>query len=339
MVNELKVELYKAFYKYLSKHIKKTLSWSDWEILKKHQDFMHSLEKETVYEHKTEQIQIELNDFIKKHLESDFSKVQSYAKSFNPKIKEEISPVTEGQGGVGNFVAFVVTASLTHNAAIKTRLKNTYYALATMRQCLDENGLLLDEINKRVDYRLFNFVIKDKSTGKSKTIAHYHISKETLDGYVNFFNAGQSMRVNGKFIAFKNENDVIITATKLKNQEELDLYKKRYRIYGDNDFTRKPICVDVTHDLISSRVQNNIHTEANKNTFKELVANNEIMQAIDKALERSDLSNEDDKNLILLKSRLNELKDYKIKGISENGEYSRSFNAIKIAFLEVISSW
>ena len=340
MANELKIELYKVFYKYLSTHIKKNLSWSDWEILKKHQDFMQSLEKEIVYEHKIHQIQTELNDFIKKHIEGDLAKFQSYAKSFNIKIREEINPVPEGKGGFGDLVVFAVTATITYNAAIKTRLKNTYYTLATMRQCLDDYGLLLDEINKRVDYHLYNFVIKDKCTGKSKTIAHYHITKETLDSYVNLFNEGQSMRVSGKFVAFKNENDIIITATKLKNQEEIDLYKKRYRVYGDNDFARKAICVDVTHDLISSQVQvNNTKTEESTNAFKNLITKNEVMKAIDMALEKSGLSKEDEKNLILLKSRLNELKDYKIKGISENSEHSRLFNAIKSAFLEVVSSW
>ena len=339
MANELKIELYKFFYKYISTHIKKPLSWSDWEILKKHHDFVSSLDKETVLEYKIKQAQTELNDFIKKYLDGDFSKVQSYAKSFNTKIKDEINLIPEGQGGLGNLVAFVVTASLTHSAIIKVRLKNTYHALITMRQCLDEYGLLLDEINKRVDYGLYNFVIKEKSFGKTKTIAHYQISKEVTDGYVNYFNTGQSMRVKGKFVVFKNENDVIITATKLKNEEEIDLYKKRFRIYSDNDFTRKSICIDVTHDLISSKVQDNIPSDGHKNPLKELISNNEIKKAIDIALEKSDLSNQDERNLILLKSRYNELKNQKIIGIFENGEYNRELNAIKNSFLEVINTW
>ena len=248
------------------------------------------------------------------------------------------------QNAEGNLLYQIALAAQIGSAKTKIRtqelkkhLKNTYEAILTAKKCLSERGLLLEEINSRPNYALYNFILTDKTAARGRTLPHYFIEKDKLDEYVHAFNSEQSMRINGKPFEFSHKSDVLITATKLKTVEEVELYKKRYGIRGDMSFAKSAICSVLTSQLITSNMS--IQSPKPTKSIDDLVKKGKIKDALELALAEIHLSEDDRTELTLALSWFNKLEDDKRKGVITNGEYKADYAKITLGLIHKIKEW
>jgi uncharacterized protein YktA (UPF0223 family) len=214
----------------------------------------------------------------------------------------------------------------------KQKLKNTYETLLTVKKCLADCGLLLQEINKRSEYTFYNFVLVDKTKPKRETFWDYLTTRKQLDEYVNTQNEGNSMRIKGKFWEFSPKTDITITATKFKNEEEIKLYKKLKGIRDDKAFSKCDMCLDITVQLISSKI---IHKNANSlKSINDLIKSSKIKAALELQLKKTELLPYDKNYFIQLLSRLNKLETDKGIGIVTDSEYRTVYNQITDALIQ-----
>lgn len=338
MVDENKISSYQEFYKTILKFLKKSEHGIDWSILEKHKGFVESLYVKTVYDNQIETVQKEFDGFIKELTRLNQEWMICYCASFNSNIdlKNEIEPQQQYDG---NLLMHIALAAL-HTSAIsdftsrklKRLLRNTHQSLLTIKKCLTNCGLLMVEINKRQEYTLYNFVLIDKTNPKRETFSHYLITKEQLDDYINTRNEGKSMNIKGRFWQYSPKTDITITATKFKNVEEINLYKKLISIRDDRAFSKSAMCIDKTTEFISPKVPQPI-TKAVKSIY-DLIKESKIKEALELALKKTDISQEDKTDITFQLARLNKLEKDNKKGIISDSEYRLEYHKLTDAVIQ-----
>jgi hypothetical protein len=342
MVNEDKIEGYQVFYNTIVKYLKLPDNRIDWSILKKHQGFIGKINEKTVDDDDIKAVQKELSDFIKTLTRLTQTWLICFCANHNTKIDLKEEPLPKEPQSDNILLQVVVAMSygpalaLIASRKLRRELKNTFEALLTIKRCLDKCGLIIDEINKRPDM-LYNFVLIDKTEVKKQSYAHYFITKAQLEVYVNANNSGQHMRIDGKFFKFSPITDITITATKFKNVEEIDLYKKLERIRNDAAFAKSAMCTKVTNDFIPSNVPNELPKPVK--SIHDLIETGKIKDAISLASYHVKSSTEDKDEFTLLTSRLSHLESEKRKGLVKDDAYISEFNRIKNSLIEKVREW
>jgi Effector-associated domain 11 len=233
MPDEFKICAYQSLYDWIKKNSKKDFSYDLHVILRQHEAILHftpfSLPLYTTAQ--------ELNKFVNTYFYVTFEQLCQMCAAFNDKIK--LGSQLTGRGFMPDTL---------QNAY------NIYQSLLTVRQCLNDYGFLVEEIMKRKTFHFFHFIVKSDKNGKKQTNAHYNIGKNKLDEYIEIFNKKESMRLNGKYVAFYEENDIYVIGTKLNTEVEIEQFKKRRRISNDAEFAKSFICKDLTSEFVSAKL-------------------------------------------------------------------------------------
>jgi Effector-associated domain 11 len=346
MVDENRIDSYLRFYNELSNALKLHKSSINWGILETHKDFMEKLKsKAVVFDYEVKRVQEALDTFIKEFTSLNHYFLTNYCALFDKTIDvvDKSRPVIKS--GI-DVAAQLLTMYLVPSAIqvatsedLKRNLKTTYYSLVFIKKCLNDGGLLLDDIKRRDDYTFYNFVLVDKTNPKKETFSHYLIRKEQLDEYVNVRNEGKSMNIKGRYWEYSPKTDITITATKFKSLEEIERYKKHQRLNNDKSFMSSDMCVNITSQLISAKVSVEAFKQLPKpvQSIRDLIQSGKIKDALDLALKKKDISKEDDEFLMLQSARLNKLEIDNKKGVAD--KYTIEFNKIADAFISKINEW
>jgi Effector-associated domain 11 len=345
MIDENKIDSYLRFYNAVSESLKplKPRQYSiDWAILEKHKDFVESLKsKVLILDYEVRRVQEELDKFVKELTSLPLTQIVNYSLNYNSEInlgektKINFNDRNEVLAHLAVDLIFPSYQQSTVSRDIKRHLKNTYYSLATVKKCLSDGGLLLDDIKRRANYTFYNFVLIDKTEVRKKTYHHYYITKVELDNYVQLYNAEKDMRIDGKFFAYSPKTEITITATKFKNEEEIDRYKSHKRLYNDKPFLSSDMCVKITSQFISAKVSEKL-TKPVK-SIRDLIKASKIKEAMELGLKEKDISKDDDDFLTLLLSRLNKIEVDNKKGVAN--DYKTEFNKITDALISKIKEW
>lgn len=348
MVDENKIDTYRAFYDIVVKFLKLTDTKIDWSILKKHQSFINSLVSASVYDYEVKSVQKELADFTKELTRINETWLICACAPHNSKIdlKSEIDPEkTYSYSSNKNNLILEIAYSVALASAkgerdyreAKRHLKNTYYSLLTVKKCIDNCGLLMDDICKRPNYMCYNFILIDKTESKKKRYSHYFITKAQLDDYVNANNEGQNIRIKGKFWEYSPKTDITVTATKFKNEEEIRLYKKLRRIHSDAAFLKCDMSFDITSQLIPSKIS--VKSPKSVKSINDLIKDGKIKEALNLALNSSKASKEDNSELTLLTSRFTQLEKNKRNGLISDNDYDVVLNKITDSLIAKVNEW
>lgn len=340
MVDEKKIDSYREFYNTITDFLKIPAYKIDWRILEKHQGLVESLDVKTNNDVQVETAQEEFDNYVKTL--TDFPIVRlTVVKSaeFNIKINVKAEmPETKRKSppqDVSGFLLNVINSMTEYSAQVekdkkinKQKLKNTYETLLTVKKCLADCGLLMEEIKKRPEPTFYNLILIDKTETKKQTYSHYYITKEQLDDYVNARNEGKSMYIKGRFWQYSPKTDITITATKFKNEEEIKLYKKLIGLRDGNDkaFSNSGMCLDITAQLISPKF---FHTPLEPiKSIQKLIEEGKIKEALKLTINDAETSEDKKHKLILLSARFNTLEDNKRKDIISTDKYNLEFNKI-----------
>lgn len=336
---EEKIDSYRNLYKLIKEFLIQSEYRIDWSILKKHQSFIENLDAKTLYDHEVETVQKELNNFIKTLTNFTWTDlVIINCAKFNYKInlKQEIEPKEPSSNNplyqLVVAMSYGTALASVHSKKIKRNLKNTFETLITVKKCISDCGLLIEDIKRRPNYMLYNFVLVDKTEIKKETYSHYYITKKELNDYLNLRELGQPITIKGKYWAYSPNTHITITATKFKDEEEISFYKELKGIRSDLAFSKCVMCSDITSQLISSKVPDKLPQPVK--SVHDLIRNNKIKDAIDLVSNNIKASQEDKDELILLESRFNKLETDKRKGLTVDGLYDAEFNRIKTALID-----
>lgn len=337
MVNEIKIDKYRILYETIVKHLKNPNQKIDWTILERHKNFLEAIKIKSYSDNDFNIVEKDFYTFLDSVTKQSLEQIHAFYAQFNPKINLKSEKITHLLDNTTLLVIAkeILADYLILNKERKRLLLNTYESLKIMQIAVSNFGLLMNEINKRDFIHLFSFILTEKSNKKSKTIPHYYISEETLYQYVKNFNHGQSMRINGKFVAFKNENDVKIVATRLKNMEEVNLYKQLKHLSSDTAFLKSEICKDITSNLISPLAH---APQIAAKSIDALVKEGETKKALELALKKDNLTQEDKNGLILLLSRFSTLEKEREKGFITPDQFKTDCTQITHSFIQIIEA-
>lgn len=253
MPDEFKICTYQLLYDWINKHLKKEFGYNDREILKRHAVLNYTSNE--IPRHQLELAQKELDSIIQANMWISANECIKMCSTFNSKIQ-----IPDDKKETLHIVAEVLAnAYLNINLNLRQKCCNTYQSIITIIQCLSDKGFLFHEIDKREPH-FYHFILTEKDESKKRIIAHYNINKKELNEYVKDFMDKKPMRINGIYVNFQEKNDILITATKLNTDAEIELFKKRYRITKDADFTKNSICKNVTKQFISSKISSQNQT-------------------------------------------------------------------------------
>jgi hypothetical protein len=334
---ELKIGIFKNLYEYISQSKKDYISHNDWQILKNNEERIVKIENQSNYELK--KLGKEFHNFLDKHFSFDISKLHTMCWRFSDKIdlvrKDSKSDYSNHHPVTGLLISLMESQLLEAKEIIELKriIKNHYESLKIIRKCLDDYGLLFDEIKKRIEYQRFNFIVSAKTAKGKSNKYHCNIDKLLLEKYVNWFNSHgeKNILIDGKSVAPNIENDVFISATNL-TQDEIVLYKKK-RSLTDLGFAKCSICINITTDMIDVELPKLANTFVLKEkSFDDCIKKNDIIKAI-KILETM-TTQDDDNELLMLEGRFNRLERNRRKGTVVNADYEVEINRITAALVE-----
>jgi hypothetical protein len=343
--NEDEIQKYMSLYHWITKNLKKSPSYYEWKAFEELEPLVQTIDKLLVSDIKT--LEQKLQDFTNQYFTATPFALHTQCAHWNQKIglKSKLVQLTY------NHISDNIQRSLaiwrdnlidaTQTKAEQNRLIiNTYYSLSVVKKCLKETGLLLDRIAQRSDNQLFNFIVIDETGKRKKNTAHFLIAEDLLAQYVSCRNLGQEMYVKGIYVPYKKENSVIITATKLKNKEEIGLYKKRFGRMSDLEFAHSAIFNNITETKIPIQVpvipiNNVVNNEVSTllQLVKDCLEKDNLRQAIQIVLDQGDIAADDKDDFILIKARLVDLERAKASGTSSQEEYNRERIKIRQAIL------
>lgn len=341
MADESKIEDYRHLFEMVQRHAVKSVHFIDWQILEKHKLFIKNIERANSTD--IGNVQKEFNSFLTEQGDISFAGIYFFSYYIHTKVNLKPAPAPRKPNfdDILQIIADISREIKYKNSEHIREVRNSYITLQIIRECIKDYGLLLDEIKKRSENQLYNFVVYIRTGKRKKPKPHFFITKEKLDEYVDLFNKGKDMLIDGISVEFSSKNDVFISATKLKNKQEVELYKNKYRIYGDLDFAKnkkdESICSIITSQLIKSQIIRDEEPTKKSNPIKELVGKDKINEAIDVALKLEGLSNEDRDTFTLLKSRYVGIKKLNNKGTVGHDIFTKELNNIRTAILDTVT--
>lgn len=358
---EKRIEAYKQFYKLILENIKlpQSFVYAWYRLRQEVENKMLTLNDLSTYD--LEPLSKKLEDFIKANLNNTaaYPFIHCFCELHNKKIDlvRKNPPINynnikdDVERGL-NRLANILSADKRNTDELKRMINNHYESLQIIYQCLEEKGLMLHEINKRIDYQRFNIMITTKIDGKRKAFCHLNIDKSLMEEYAELHNNQKNIALDGEPILYHIQNAVVISKTRLK-KDEIPLYRERKKIKADASFIKDSICEPITSEKIKREIADvplNRDTldESNQLSLPDL--KDEVQRLISIARTREALNiiatwarkrkkTDTTDNIIVVNAELATLENNEIIGILTSKEITLQYNQLNKRILNIIKNF